>query len=693
MAGTGAVGLLLIWTVLCAAQSPKVAPQRTFQPQVVPGTGFVPPAGDLSHIQAPMAEGPLPIATRFDWREAGKVTPVKNQSSCGSCYAFAALGNFESKVLIDGGGTFDFSENNVKECEWWESGCGGGNYWRVASFLAAAGTVLEACDPYVAANVTCNSSCPFNKTLLDWRVISYDAVPSVNVLKSYVQNYGPVYTTMYAGSGDPWRTEFNNYDGSYTLYHAGTEPTNHAVLIVGWDDDLTHAGGQGAWIVKNSWGTSWGGTCGYGTERGYFMIAYGSAGIGQYSSYLHEWQDYDPNSALLYYDEGGFFTSVGYSGLTTAWAMCKFVPDDDIEVERIEFWTLDATTDVDVLLYDSFNGSAVSGLLASELNQSYLNAGYHSVELSSPVSVASGEDIYAVVKITDASYTYPVAYDPFGPKESGRCYISSTGSIYSQWTAGDVGVRLRVTEESSCGDIIETPAIVSALDVPGDHGGWLTLGWRRSIYDSEGSTPQVTRYRIWRRRVEVLPSMALLGGGPTIAGPFEHGLSGPAWEEIATVGATGGCCYELQVPTNCDSGAAGDCWTRFCVTAHTGAVGEHFDSPVDSGYSVDNLGMLDLVSGRKTGWDSGREPAKTRLDVPQPNPGTDGFRISFSLATDDWVRIEVYDITGRCVASVLDEFRAAGVNEVRWKPNAPPGLYFIRMVTTTAVETAKIMVL
>jgi C1A family cysteine protease len=688
--------LLLTWPGLCVAQGPRVAPLRLALPaEVKPGTGFVPPSGDLSHISAPMV-GPLPILSSFDWREAGKVTPVKNQGPCGSCYAFGAIGNFEAKLLIDGGGLFDFSENNVKECEWWGSSCGGGNYWRVASFLAANGTVLEACDPYVPSNVACNSGCPFQRTLLGWGVISYDVVPSVNVLKSYIQTYGPVYTTLYAGNGDAWDTEFGNYDGSYTLHYTGTYASNHAVLIVGWDDDLMHAGGQGAWIVKNSWGTSWGGPCGYGSEGGYFTIAYGSAQIGTYSSFLYDWQTYDPNGMLLYYDEGGYTGSVGY-GNPTAWGLCKFIPGEDVEVQRIEFWTLDATTDVDVLLYDDFNGTGVSNLLAAELNNSYANAGYHSVELGTAVSVTSGDDVYAVVKMTDASYSFPIAYDPFGPKASGCCYISPTGSIYSEWGGGDIGIRLRVTGETSCGDVAETPAITSALDVPDDGGGYVALAWRRSIYDSEESTPEIMRYRIWRRRREVLPSMLIVGAGPSAVDPFEHGLSGPVWEVVGTVGANGGCCYEFNVPTHCDSGPTGDYWTQFCVTAHTGVIGEHFDSPVDSGYSVDNLGMLNLTSQRKPGAGDAGAVTSTGLEIPRPNPGKDGFNIRFTLAADDWIQLAVYDINGRRVASIREGLTPAGAHEATWKADSEmgdrlsPGLYFVRLVTTREVATVKLL--
>jgi uncharacterized repeat protein (TIGR01451 family) len=431
--------------------------------------GYIPPPMDLSHLTGQrMPSGGVSIQAlpaAFDWRDMGKVTSVKNQSTCGSCYAFAALGNIESKLLIDGAGTFDFSENHAKECNWYETGgsgtsCGGGSYFVVANLLSKKGTALETCDPYVPSDVSCRSTCPYQKTLLDWRIINGGTVPNTGVLKQYIYDHGPVFTAMYAGHYDAWDTEFSSYDGSYTLYHPGTETPNHGVLIVGWDDSLTHAGGTGGWIVKNSWGTGWG-------ENGYFEIGYGSASIGTDSSFMYDWQDYDTSGGLMYYDEGGMSGGGGY-GDTTAWGLARFIPTSNTNVTRVEFWTSDVTTDVDVYVYDDFNGTTLGSKLGEAVNNSFGEAGYHSVALSSPVPVTSGDDVIAVVKFTNDSYTSPIPVDGKGPSETGRTYVSHDGTGGSwEESSYDVAIRLR-TSAAQAPDVRITKRVVGSDFEPGD---------------------------------------------------------------------------------------------------------------------------------------------------------------------------------------------------------------------------------
>lgn len=429
------------------------APTRP-APESPSGAGFIPLPIDLPHLKGDKISDEAKVASlpsKFDAREQGIVTKVQDQGNCGACYAFAAIANIESKLQIDGAGSYDFSENNAKECPWNDPNCGGSNYWEMASWLSQKGTVLESCDQYTPTNANCKEICPYQKTLLNWRVISEDFVPEAAVLKAHIQN-SPVFATIYTGGSldREWQREFSNYNGSYTLYHPGGRTPNHAVLIVGWDDNLPHAGGKGGWIVKNSWGTDWGGPCGYGTTKGYFTIAYGSANIGKYSSFMHSWQNYDPNGDVMFYDEVGPTIAWGYRGSTTAWGLSKLIPSRDTYIKRVEFWTLDRTVDVDVSIYDNFNGTAPSNLLWSSLDHRFDEAGYHGVTVDPPLPIANGNDVIVVIKFTNESFENPIPADDEGPHETGRTFISSNGNNGSWYDLGigkgdDVAIRLRTS--------------------------------------------------------------------------------------------------------------------------------------------------------------------------------------------------------------------------------------------------------
>ena len=394
---------------------------------------------------------------RWDWREHGGVTPVKHQRSCNTCSIFAAVGQFESALAVQGMGALDLSENQVKECNWEATGCSEAvSDMQVTNHLVSAGTVLEACDPYAPEDQgVCKTDCPYQHTALQWSIISTSQIPSVETLKHYIHTFGPVRTSFYAGDyGDvAWANQVNNYTGGVLHRPGAVSYTNHAVLLIGWDDTLAHAGGAGAWIAKNSWGTLWGSTCDLGTEKGYFNIAYDSANIGWHSSVISEWQEHDPTGQLTYHDEAGItgwapgFLS-GYVPNGTGWGLVVLDMDRDTYVVSVEFWTFDATSDVDVYLYRGFDGLQPSVLLRSSVDHQFAEAGYHRVVIAPPMRVSGGDDLVVVVKTTNAAEVNKIISADLQGPVAGQSYFSPDGAAGS-WSLlddRDVGIRARTSD-------------------------------------------------------------------------------------------------------------------------------------------------------------------------------------------------------------------------------------------------------
>ena len=213
------------------------------------------------------------LPTSYDLRTQGKLTPVKNQGSCGSCWTFATYGSLESSLLP--GETNDFSENHLKNTHGFDWGyCDGGNGDMSTAYLARwSGPVNEADDPYNASSGTSPSGLSPRKHVQNVYMIPARSSSSDNDnLKNAVMNYGAVHVSMrWEGATGSSSAYWNN--ATYAYYYNGSSATNHAVAIVGWDDNYpatnfsTVPAGNGAFIIRNSWGSGWG-------DAGYFYISY-----------------------------------------------------------------------------------------------------------------------------------------------------------------------------------------------------------------------------------------------------------------------------------------------------------------------------------------------------------------------------------------------------------------------------------
>lgn len=223
----------------------------------------------------PAVEG-APVTV--NWRNTegvSYVTPVKNQGSCGSCWAFATTAGVESQVMISTAGMpIDLSEQILVSCSGTGT-CSGGSSASASTYIRDVGLPLESCFQYTATNNLCGNACP-NWQESTYKIIGWHRASTTAITADDIRNalyaYGPMIATMYVYN------DFFSYRSGVYSYTTGAYAGAHAVLVVGYDDT------QQAFIVKNSWGSGWG-------EAGYFMIAYsevtGTSRLG-YSTMVYD---------------------------------------------------------------------------------------------------------------------------------------------------------------------------------------------------------------------------------------------------------------------------------------------------------------------------------------------------------------------------------------------------------------------
>ncbi|XP_063776561.1 cathepsin O isoform X2 [Pseudophryne corroboree] len=190
---------------------------------------------------------PLPL--RFDWRDKNLVTQVKNQMDCGACWAFSIVGSVESVYAINGHPLEDLSVQQVIDCSYLDRGCNGGSTSSALKWLYQSQTKLVRSSEYSykAKTGLCHY---FPRTEFGVSIKRYDAYDFSNAedeIMDMLISVGPLAVIVDAIS---WQ----DYLGGIIQHHCSSGHSNHAVLVVGFDK----TGDPPYWIVKNSWGTSWG---------------------------------------------------------------------------------------------------------------------------------------------------------------------------------------------------------------------------------------------------------------------------------------------------------------------------------------------------------------------------------------------------------------------------------------------------
>ncbi|XP_020008194.2 cathepsin O isoform X1 [Castor canadensis] len=198
-------------------------------------------------VQMSITNVSLPL--RFDWRDKHVVTQVRNQQMCGGCWAFSVVGAVESVCAIHGAPLKDLSVQQVIDCSYNNYGCQGGSPLSALSWLNKTHMqlVTDSEYPFKAHNGLCRYFSSSQQGVSIKGYSAHDFSDQEDEMAKALLTFGPLVVIVDAVS---WQ----DYLGGIIQHHCSRGEPNHAVLITGFDK----TGSTPYWIVRNSWGSSWG---------------------------------------------------------------------------------------------------------------------------------------------------------------------------------------------------------------------------------------------------------------------------------------------------------------------------------------------------------------------------------------------------------------------------------------------------
>lgn len=384
--------------------------------------------------------GTLPSS--YDSRAYGYITPVRDQGDWGSCWAFSAIAMAEANLVKKGlaNNALDLSElhlayffyhtvadplgnttgdkNTALTDNYLDQG--GNSAFTTFALASWIGAADESKAPYenaTSASYALNSSLAFAD---DYHMQNAYWINMTDVaeLKNMIMRYGAVSTSYYSDQIFNQTTTYYN-GATKAYYYDGSYASNHAILIVGWDDSFSRTNFNaahrpslnGAWLIKNSWGTDFG-------NSGYFWISYEDGALidADYSqafvfdfesadNYDHNYQ-YDGSSAIGY---EAVYNGGSIANVFTAKANLNGGAEN---INAVSFALYNANVDYSIQIYTNLSNSqdptSGTAMLTTPKKGRTSYAGYYTIALDYGIEVAEGTTFSVVVSLTRSASSYVI---------------------------------------------------------------------------------------------------------------------------------------------------------------------------------------------------------------------------------------------------------------------------------------------
>ena len=522
-------------------------------------TGYVPIPIDLSYLaDNPPVEGdpraPIyrdsPLPAKYDLRNVdGKsyLTPVKDQSTYGVCWAFAATGAMESNYKKNTGKDIDLAELHLawfsfknadkskafhnKSGNTLSAVLGGGNaFYPAALYSRLDGPILESDLPYpdrYASNPEANKPSEtkadaYNRVLrlTDVYYLDFDygggpdsigsTETSMNIIKRRIMETGSVVASYNSNNSSYYNYDTSSRATSYYVTQSG-KSTNHAVQIVGWDDNFpasnfkTKPSRNGAWLIKNSWGTWWG-------DSGYFWMSY--------DQYLRDGTAFvveEANDTMKAY----YYDALGWTSFGSINAANVFKAERDETLTEAGFYVTNNNASYTISVY-TFGNSVTSmpespipagGSPKSTQSGSIAYAGYHTVKLNTPVTLKEGEYFSLVLKTNVGTAT-----EEKTSLLGANAAVIEDGSFFSyngtSWTASKTANAC--IKAFTVTDLIKTAPVIRTESLPEATAG---LSYSAEIL-ADGTRPMTWTISGLPSGLGYNASSGTISGTPTAQGQY-----------------------------------------------------------------------------------------------------------------------------------------------------------------------------